>query len=391
MSRRVIQLEDRTILFSPDDPTPLAGRLQALLKMRLIDELTSEPPDTRLTIKVSERGFIPRVASGGIAGLVGIPQQVFPNLNMQDYFVHLTIQAEGYVTRSEVVKAPQDITYPATFTPPQLNLELHRAPVVISGRIIRFIGNTTTPLAGASVGVTGIWRTPPPSNVVVPPDQANLVSLQPPLYTDRAAVTQFMRHRDLPPSIGADKTLLDDAAPGANPIRLSDRQGLGAGDILLIDAGQPDLAEFIAINTVPVASPADHPALITMDQPVIYAHRRDAVVKKVNPQPFGAQRQCAVNAIAGDVCVFLDALTGLQAAREVQITGPPGPDEYHKLMRFSVTSGADGYYRLPPLSRVAQLEIHAEKVIGAQTLKATVIFRPDYRQRENRLDLTLAV
>src|SRR5262249_23272757 len=142
MSRRVIQLEDRTILFSPDDPTPLTGRLQALVKMRVSDELTSEPPESQLTIEVGERGFVPRVASGGIAGLVGIPRQVFPNLNMQDYFVHLTIQAEGYVARSEVVKVAQDITYPATFTPPQLNLELHREPVVISGRTIRFIDNT---------------------------------------------------------------------------------------------------------------------------------------------------------------------------------------------------------------------------------------------------------
>jgi hypothetical protein len=46
---------------------------------------------------------------------------------------------------------------------------------------------------------------------------------------------------------------------------------------------------------------------------------------------------------------------------------------------------------LPPLGRVAQLKIHAKKIVGAQTFKATVIFRPDYRRRENRLDLTLAV
>jgi len=391
MSRRVIQLEDRTILFSPDDPTPLTSRLQALLKMRVSDELTGAPPESRLTIEVAERCFIPRVASDGIAGLVGVPRQVFPSLNTQDYFVRLTIRGEGYVARSEVVKAPLDITYPATFTPPQLNLELHREPVVITGRIIRFVSNIPTPLAGASVGVTGIWRTPPPSNAVVPADPPNLVSLQPPLYTDRAALTQFLRQRDLPPLGGPDKTLIDDTAPGANPIRLSDRQGLGAGDILLIDSGQPDLAEFIAVKTVPVASPADQPALITLDHPVIHAHRRDAIVKQVNPQPFGAQRQFKVNAIAGDTCVFLDAMTGLAAAQEVQINGPPGPDEYHKLMRFSVTSDADGYYRLPPLGRVAQLEIHAEKIVGAQTFKADVIFRPDYRRRENRLDLTLAV
>src|SRR5262245_17747596 len=391
MSRRVIQLENRTILFSPDDPAPLTGRLQALVKMRVSDEMTSGPPDGRMTIEVSERGFIPRVASEGLAGLVGIPQQVFPNLKLQDYFVHLTVRAEGYVTRSEVVRIPQDITFPATFTPPQLNLALHREPIIISGRIIRFIGNTSMPLAGASISVRGIWRTPPPANVVVAPDAPNLVSLQPPLYSDRAALTQLLRRRDLPPSVGPDKTLLDDAPPGANPIRLSDRQGLNAGDILLIDAGQPDLMEFIAITTAPVTSAADQPTLVTLAYPLLYEHRRDAVVRQVSPQAPGANRQFIDSAIAGDACVFLDSLTGLAAAQQAQITGAPGPDEYHKLMNFSVTSDANGYYRLPPLTRVAQLEIHAEKAVGPQTFQTTINYRPDYQQRENRLDLTLAV
>jgi hypothetical protein len=114
-------------------------------------------------------------------------------------------------------------------------------------------------------------------------------------------------------------------------------------------------------------------------------------VKQVVPQPLGASRQLTVDAMVGDTCVFLDALTGLAAAQEVQITGPPGPDEYHKLRNFSVTSDADGYYRLPPLSRVAQLEMHAAKTLGVQTFTTTITFRPDYRQRENRLDLTLTV
>jgi len=45
---------------------------------------------------------------------------------------------------------------------------------------------------------------------------------------------------------------------------------------------------------------------------------------------------------------------------------------------------------LPPLSRVAQLEVHAQKVIGAQTFRATTVFRPDYQQRDNRLDFILS-
>jgi hypothetical protein len=91
-----------------------------------------------------------------------------------------------------------------------------------------------------------------------------------------------------------------------------------------------------------------------------------------------------------DSCVFLDAVSGLATGQEVEISGGPAPAEYHSVRNFSVASDADGYYRLPPLSRVAQLVIRAEKTVGAQTFQATRIFRPDYQQRDNRLDFMLA-
>ena len=391
MSRRTIQLGNRAILFSPDDPIPPVRRLQAVVSMRVTDELTGGPPDSPLSLEVKERGLFPRVTSGGLAGLVGVPQEVFPGLKTQAYSLHLRIRADGYVGRDIVVQVPQNPAFPATFTAPQRNLALHRDPVVIAGRTVQSVTNAATALGGATLTVTGIWRTAPPAHVTVAADPPHLVSLQPPLYADRAALTQSLRRRDLPSAAGPSKTLLDDLLPGTNPIRLSDQQGLSAGDILLIDADQPDLAEYIAIKTVPVTSTADQPTLIMLDYAVRHAHRRGAVVQEVVPQPPGVQRQFTVNAIVGDTCVFLDALTGLAAAQEVRITGPPGLDEYHKLRLFSVTSDANGYYRLPPLSRVAQLEMHAEKTVGVQTFTTTITFRPDYRQRENRLDLTLTV
>jgi hypothetical protein len=394
MSRRVIQLEDRTILFSPDDSAPRAGRLQALVKLRVIDELSDGPPNSRLTLEVSEPGLIPRVAGDGLAGLVGIPQQVFPNLKMQDYFVHLTVKAVGYVPRDMEVQVAIDPQFPTTFMPPPLiNLALHREPIVITGRTMMLAkDNTITPLAGATVSVTKIWRTPPPFNADKDAlaDPSHLVSLRPPLYADRAAVTGHLQPRDLTPIAGDDKLLLEDILAGTNPIRLSNRQNLAPGDILLIDAGQPDIAEFLAISAITGASTADQPAQITLDYATVHAHRRNAVIQKVNPQPLGAVQQFTVEALTGDTCVFLDDVAGLAAANEVQITGGASPDEYHTVKNFSVTGDADGYYWLPPLSRVAQLELHAEKIVGMDTFSLEKIeFRPDYNLRENRLDLTL--
>ena len=212
----------------------------------------------------------------------------------------------------------------------------------------------------------------------------------PPLYDDRVALTQSVAPRGLTVVTGADKALMDDITASTNLIRLSDRAGLATGNILLIDADNPDLREFIAIKDLTTTVPADQPATITLEFGVIFPHRRGAVVRQANPQPPGTSQTVAVDAWAGDACVFLDGLGSLSGSQEIEITGGPGPDEYHKAMTFSVTSDAEGFYRLPPLSRVAQLEIHAEKVIGAQTFQATTVFRPDYQQRDNRLDFILS-
>lgn len=389
ISRRLIQLKDRTVLFSPDDPVPLADCIQALVKLRVTDELTAAAIESQVTLRIREPGFVPRTASGGLTGLIGIPRQVFPALQTNDYILHLTISAARYLSRELQVNVPKDPGFPNSFTPLQLNVGLHREPVFIAGRTVRVVGNGTAPLAGAVVSVTGIWRTAPPANVAIAPDSPDIVSIQPPLYSDRAVPAE-LRNRDLIPVLGNDKTVTDEMLPGADSIRLSNRLGLAVGDVLLIDAEDSSLSEFIAIKTVSSAAPVEQPAAVTLNHRAIHAHRRGALVRGVNLQPPGSNRQFTVGALFGDSCVFLDGVSGLLAGQEVEISGGLAPAEYHSVMNFSVVSDTDGYYRLPPLSRVAQLEIHAEKTVGAQTFQTTLTFRPDYRQRENRLDFTLA-
>lgn len=151
----------------------------------------------------------------------------------------------------------------------------------------------------------------------------------------------------------------------------------------MIDANKSDVAEYIAISAIVGASTATQPATITLDYALAYPHRRNALVQKVNPQPLGAQKQVAQEALDGDTCVFLNDVTSLMTGSQVRISGGPNPDEYHHLSLFSVTSDADGYYRLPPLSRVAQLKIRAEKALLSPV---EMEFRPDYTLHENRLD-----
>jgi hypothetical protein len=459
MPRRLVEVNGRPYDFSPDDQPPLGGRLWALVRARVIDELTGQPPASAITLVSDLPGASPRVANDGLVGVVGIPHHVFPPLAMRNYTVRLTVQANGYVSRRAAVVIPTDqraiaapapapqatvmtlndtarlttgeillvgppgpaltavqiralgpganqVTcapalpreydigdpvvpvVPSDFAPTDLGgLALHRQPTVIYGRAVQANAGASTPLAGATIATTGIWRTPPPANMAVAADAPNIVSLQPPLYVDRAAGIGRLRGRSLPavPDIPAEeKRLLGDAAADANTLRLSNRIGLNPTDIVLIDADDPERTEFIAISAVAGSSTSAQPATITLDHPLAYAHRRNGLVQRVNPQPPGLERQFAQDAIGGNTTIFLDNLTGLAAGNEVEVTGGPHPTEYHRLRLFSTTSDAEGYYRLPPISRVAQLEVRAEHGVLTPIQRE---FRPDYTLRENRLDV----
>jgi hypothetical protein len=390
MLRRIVHANNRNYLFSPDDTPAFGTRIQAIVQLRVVDEITRRAPDSQVVIESTEKRLTARVAQDGVCGLVGIPLQVFPGLQTIPYNISFTISADSYLPVTLTANFPFDNNFPNTFTPQILpDVLLHRAPTVITGRTMQLSNNT--PMAGATVSVLSMRRRPRTPTAAVPPDPPNLVALQPPLYTQRPQTTTLIQQRDLVPAATPDKVLVEDLQPGANPILLSDRVGLSSGDVLLIDEGEPDLAEFILIKTVPATNPPDQPALITLEYPLINAHRRNAVVRLETPQPAGLQQQFTVDAIPGDACVFLDGVTALATAQQVQIIGPGTPDEFHGLRRFSTLSDANGYYRLPPLSRVAEVEVRAERIIGPQTFTATETLSPDYRLRENRLDLRLRV
>jgi hypothetical protein len=51
---------------------------------------------------------------------------------------------------------------------------------------------------------------------------------------------------------------------------------------------------------------------------------------------------------------------------------------------FTATTVAGGFYRLPPLSRVAQLNLQANN----GTLSPVLTFVPDYGGEENKFDIT---
>ncbi len=98
----------------------------------------------------------------------------------------------------------------------------------------------------------------------------------------------------------------------------------------------------------------------------------------------------ARDAIAGDTTVFLNGLAGLPVGVTAVVEvggGGVAQLEHHLLERYETTCDADGFFRLPPISRVAQLEIRADD--GAHPPVSQIV-APDYQDREYAVAFTLA-
>lgn len=394
MSRQTVVVGDLSYVISPDDPVRLGDRFWAVLEVRLLDELNGRAVSGDMHIQTDYRGLSPKVSVDGLVGLVGRPREVFPALNpldpnAQNYDVEFTVSATRYLPLTRRVTIPMIANFPDVFRPTLIDVELHRQPIFILGRTVEIVGNSTSPLAGVDVSVTGVWLTLPPGNVALPPpDPPNFVSLRPPLNRARTTATGQLRRREMLLVAGQDKHLMDNIGPGVTTVRLSDGINLNANDIFAIDPLDSDRAEFVTIQTVAPSTTPTSLTTVTLTHPVAQNHRRDALVQRALPQAPGANNALSRNAQAGDVCIFLNSMSNLTPATIVEVSGPVGaPVEYHRVSRFSTTSDADGYFRLPLLSRVAQLDLRADDG-GAHPVQVRRII-PNYEEFENRCDFIL--
>jgi hypothetical protein len=385
MTIRLIDLDGGLVPYASDDGPLPGGRLSELAAARLVDETTGRPPLGAITVRADIAGT-PRVGSGGVVGVVGIPQDVL--VASQTRTVALTVEPEGFLPRTVPVTVTTDSFFPATYAPPSIgDAPIHRAPVIIEGRVVQAIAGGTTPLAGAQVRVTGIWRQVPAANVVVPPDPPDLVALDPPLQRDRRAASATLTPLPLTPAAGDQRTLLADVAASAVRLRVSDALGIVApGTRVAVDAGDGDRLEYGDVVALEAASTPDQPAWITLAVPLARGHRTGAAVPRVTAGAAGAARAVAQDALSADPVLFLANTGGLTTGDTVEISDGAPPDEHHRVSLFDVVTDAAGYYRLPPLSRVGQLVVRAQ---AGALAPVEVELRPDYPQSYQRLDFVL--
>jgi hypothetical protein len=471
MAPLTVTVDRHTYSFTPDDNDLATRRHRAIVRGRLVDELTGQPPRAAAELSVAERGCVARVAEDGLFGLVGRPWLACNPLLAPSLRVTLSIRAAGFLPielpvnipfdRRELTAAaarntnalalddasglavgqrllvgdiaspalpgaphadieelaeivalgnpgPHDVLLrgPLRFDHPVhalvapeafaaadlLDLELHRAPVVIHGRTLQRTNAGLVAVPNVHVGVTEVWRRPPPPAGGVPPEAAAVVALDPPLAADWPAATAWVTVRDLPadPTVPG-KRLLADVEPGSRTLPLSDLAGLAAGDILIVDGGDAAHVEFARAQSFAGAAAASEPGVAVVDEGLVRGHSRDARVYRAAPQPRGVQKTLVRDARIGDPCVFLNDITGIGGPHDVELSiGGAAPFAYRRLTVLAATSDWEGWYRFPPLTRIGQMTLRASAPPppGPPALADRVVtFLPDYAETENRLDI----
>ncbi|HEY1749962.1 MAG TPA: hypothetical protein VGG29_01780 [Caulobacteraceae bacterium] len=354
----------------PDPPPPDAAFTQALLTLAVLDEITAQAPSVALVASTSTPGAAARASLGGAAGLVAEPLTLYRAGSAAGAPLQLDLAGPGYIPVALTTSLGAEAGYPGAFTPADLGIvELRRAPVAITGRVV---SASAGPLVGATISLEGIW--PALADLTNPlPAPPDLVAIDSPLYAPRD-LTATVARRNLAPG-AAVKALLAPGNVGDAAVRLSDWQALAVGDILGFDIQDPGRAEYLAVTAItPLGVSAALPASVTLAFPLARPHAAGSAATPMTPAAAGSANALARAGAVGDVSLFPAAMAGLDAGMSaVVVSGGGAPDEFHTAALVVAATDIDGYARLPPLHRVAQLRLRVHHASQPTDLRQDVM------------------
>jgi len=376
MATRLEPAGSTVYLYTTDAPPPAGSRWRSIARARVVDEISGEPVLQTIAVTSERRDLVARNASGGIVGLIARPAHVFPALDVLPVDLDMTVAASGFLPRRLSGTLGPIAGFPTAFAPLDFGeVALHRPGVTLAGRVV---SNMTTPqpIAGATVTIDAVWSTLPPAHwsppaLAEPPD---LVALRPGLHAARDAGAAIAQ-RDLALSAQA-KVLLLPLAADATRARLSDRDGLGAGGVLVVDRDDPSRVEAIEMAHVETTYATDQPAWVTLAHPARHLHRTGAVCTDGTPQAAVAPTTLSVSGGPGDRVAVLAAAPAWPDGAFVEIDDGIGAREFQRIERYATASDAEGHFRLPPIARVALVRLRAQ---AAGFIDATPIVTLDYR------------
>lgn len=355
MTLRTVLADNGAWRFAPEDPPPLAMRSQAILRARVVDEVTGQPPLAPLAVRTTLRGAMARAGVGGRVGVVGRPAQLFPDVGVALAEADLTVSAPGFLPLAMVASmGAQAADYPASFSAPDLgDMSFRRHPTRFAGRVA---SRSAGPLSAASVTITGVW--PRLDGIAAAPAAANAMPLLSGAYRDRGAGASLQRRNF---TLAAQvKTLARPALAGEDSVVLSDRQGIAAAQVLAIEPGDPERVEFVGVTAIDTGSSPDQPARFTLDHPLRRDHNDGVACVRAVPGAGGGANAMIRPIRAGDVTAWSSGLAGIGAGTTgVELSGGGAPPEYHASQTYAATTGPQGDYRLPPIHRIAHVRLRA--------------------------------
>jgi hypothetical protein len=316
-----------------------------------------------------------------------------------------TIQSLGPGVNQLTLAQNLDSPYPLASTvqplPPDLSVDFHRAPTLISGRVLKRVGAIVSPLALATVRISKLWRQVPAAGLTVPPDPPvpgpspvppwapPIAAIRPPCYADMPSGSAVAIEDRPIDAVMSPKTLLDAVPAGATTLRLSDALGLALNNVLAIDADDDGRREIIEASGITLSGGPGDWVSVALSQPLAFSHARARIVRRLGAPAGGAPVALNYAALRGDGAVLLDT-TGIAGTHQVRITdpGPPIRHSYHRLDILAATTDANGFYRLPALTRAGKVEVAAQDT--SSPAKTALEFVPDYTLSENPLDLIVS-
>jgi hypothetical protein len=388
---------------------PLAGAGQLTVAVRARG---FEPLERRFTIIYDTRSVAaPAPAVGdrtltldSVAGLVAGQTLLFGPAATPQYVRIRSVDAGNQLTLTQPLQQAQLLgapVFPDAFVPaPPARVALRRPPVRLLGRVVRrnTATNVSAPIANAAIQVTDFWRTrarlmldPAHGSMTDPTPAARqfAVSVAPGALAARAA-GGVVGAITLP--VGDERRLERPVSAGDGRVEVDRRQllapspALFASRLLRLDPDEPELAEYQTIDTIDPVGGVDEPAELVLELPLRRAHAEGTRVARIDaPAPLPATPRVLRDAAGpGDRCLFLDALTGLGGPGALRLAGGGAPDEFQSFTPLAARSDARGYFRLPPVQRVARLTLRVDDGAGhVQTLEVD----PGYGEAEHRLDV----
>jgi hypothetical protein len=270
---------------------------------------------------------------------------------------------------------------------------LHRAqPAIIRGRALRQPGANAKPVAApnARIGLTGVWWTCaeiPASSA--PPHPADLVSLGAPLAFDHpaGALERLINRAD----DGVARALLAPAPAGATEIELDDVSGLapGGGQTLELELANRAEREIAITAGFTAPQPGATRAVVRLAAPLAFPHAAGTPALHVT-LTFAPLGTLAREAQRGDRVLFASTLANVAAADLLRLAGGTPLAEVRAVrrfptydaaalppFRFPLALGSDGAFALPPIARVAQIQLFVQHAGQAPHVPVDVV--PDYR------------